>query len=91
LIASVLAAWHDPTVLLEVALVALAIAAIRRWGGAIIDVGDMAIRYHLPRILRIPARRATRSTAAQAISLAKMVQRAVGERKRRTLDQSNTP
>lgn len=32
----------------------IAVTAMRRWGRAVIDGGDEAIRYYLPRLLRLP-------------------------------------
>ncbi len=47
-----------PVILIEAsvegALTWVAVRAIRQWGGALVDVGDQAIRYYLPRFLRIP-------------------------------------
>lgn len=48
------AVQRNPIVLIEGAGMLVVLSAIRRWGSAVVDVGEQAIRYHLPGLLRTP-------------------------------------
>jgi hypothetical protein len=45
---------QHPMIVIEGTCVAVAVSAIRRWGKAVTDVGEQAIRHYLPRLLRLP-------------------------------------
>jgi len=48
---------NHPMVVIEAAGATVAVRIVRRWGAAVTDIGDEAIRYYLPRILRLPSAR----------------------------------
>jgi hypothetical protein len=45
---------QNPVLLIEGASGWVVVTAIRKWGRAVVHVGEDAIRYHLPTLLRIP-------------------------------------
>jgi hypothetical protein len=45
---------RNPLIVIEGTFGVVAVTAIRRWGKAVTDVGEQAIRYYLPRLLRLP-------------------------------------